>query len=128
MPQLAKGGKWVFGWAQARDDETIMIPAEAFSEFHFQPNEAVVFLRGSRRSGGFAVGIKQRIIQTILSSRIEGEGLINDHGRIRVPGFAEVRKDQNLLVVRGSNFALSFLVKGPIVEEALRHTELEVFL
>ncbi|MBN1632143.1 MAG: hypothetical protein JW990_20490, partial [Thermoleophilia bacterium] len=38
-----------------------------------------------------------------------------------------VRPGDLLLVVRGSYLGPSFLAKGPLLEEALRHPELEIF-
>ena len=33
MPQLAKGGKFVFGWSLLRDDYTVRIPDMAVDEY-----------------------------------------------------------------------------------------------
>ena len=38
-----------------------------------------------------------------------------------------ITKGDNLLVVRGSGLALGFIIRGPIVDEALKHPELEVY-
>jgi len=97
MPQLTKGGKWVFGWGIVGQEGEIRIPPEAYSECGFQPGEPVIFILGSQRSGGF--GVKTLAIQ---------------------PG-------ERLLVVRGSGLALGFLQQGPIYEEAQHHPQIEVF-
>jgi hypothetical protein len=56
MPQLVKGGKWVFGWVIVGSGGEITIPPEAYREYGFRAGDEVVFLQGSRRSGGFGVG------------------------------------------------------------------------
>jgi hypothetical protein len=53
MPQLTKGGKWVFGWCVVGLDGEIQIPPEAYIEYGFQPDETVVITLGSRHSGGY---------------------------------------------------------------------------
>lgn len=35
MPQLVKGGKYIFGWAVVQNDGRIKIPDEAFTEYDF---------------------------------------------------------------------------------------------
>ena len=38
-----------------------------------------------------------------------------------------IRIGDKLLVIRGSGMALAFAVRGPIVQEANKHPELEIF-
>ncbi len=56
MPQLEKGGKWVFGWVMVWEQGEILIPPEACVEYGFEPGEALVLTRGSQPSGGFGPG------------------------------------------------------------------------
>jgi hypothetical protein len=35
MPQLSKGGKWVFGWAIVGPDRNVLIPTQAYQEYGF---------------------------------------------------------------------------------------------
>lgn len=127
MPQLAKGGKWVFGWAIVNDEMTILIPPTAYAEYKFDANEPVVFLQGSRRSGGFGLGKKNKIAGSIIHSRIVEEGSIQENMQITLPHFIAAAAGEKFLVVRGSNYALGFLKKGPIVEEAMQHLDVEEF-
>ena len=50
MPQLGKGGKWVFGWVHVNLDRSISIPPEAWAEYGFEEGVEVVLLRGSASS------------------------------------------------------------------------------
>jgi len=63
MPQLVKGGKWVFGWAVVGPGGGIRIPPQAYAEYGFQPGERVLFLHGSQRSGGFGIGRPETLAQ-----------------------------------------------------------------
>jgi len=129
MPQLAKGGKWVFGWVVVGPEMEIRIPPEAYAEYGFQAGEEVVFLAGSRASGGFAIGRPERLAQSKipLTRRAIARGRIGKDGRVRLPPETGAEPGRRLLVGRGSGLALGFLQRGSIVEEALRHPELQVF-
>jgi hypothetical protein len=126
MPQLAKGGKWVFGWVIVGPQQEITIPSEAYREYGFQAGDRVIFLRGSRRSGGFGLGRLERV-PARLRARVLGHNLMGDKGQVVAPPEVEVQSGQRLLAARGSGLALGFLTRGPIYEEALKHPELEVF-
>jgi hypothetical protein len=129
MPQLAKGGKWVFGWVVVGPGGEVQIPPDAYAEYGFQAGETVIFIRGSRRSGGFGIGRPERLAQTKISlqSRTFGQGTIHTTGRVALPPETDVKAGDRLLVARGSGLALGFLQRGPIYEEALLHPEIEVF-
>jgi len=127
MPQLTKGGKWVFGWAVVGGQNEILIPPAAYREYCFQAKEAVVFTRGSRRSGGFGLGKPEVVASSVIRTRIIGQGVMDEQGRVVLFPGVDAKPGERLLAVRGSNLVLSFLRGGPIFEEALRHPEIEVF-
>lgn len=127
MPQLAKGGKWVFGWVVLGQNYELCIPPEAYSEYGFQPGEVIAFIRGSRRSGGFGLGRRERLALSPIRSRILAEGTMGEQMQVILPKTLGIQPGEHLLVVRGSGLALSFLQQGPICDEALRHPEVEVF-
>jgi len=58
MPQLVKGGKWVFGWTVVSSAGEVRIPPEAYAEYGFpsatgfQNGERLLVVRGS----GLALG------------------------------------------------------------------------
>jgi hypothetical protein len=127
MPQLAKGGKWVFGWVVVGKNCKISIPPEAYTEYGFREGETVLIIRGSRRSGGIGLGRVEKLIKTPLRSRFIGQTTIDDGWRVTLPPEAGILPGERLLVVRGSGLALSFLQCGPIYDEAIRHPEIEIF-
>ena len=127
MPQLEKGGKWVFGWTTIGQDLDMFVPPAAFQEYGFEAHEEVVFLRGSRTSGGFIMGKRSKVLSSIVSLRIIAEGVMGENMNVRLPASLGFNVGDKLLVVRGSGLALSFLRFGRICEEALRHPEIEEF-
>ena len=131
MPQLVKGGKWVFGWAVVGPDGSVRLPPEAWREYGFETGGTAIFVRGSRRSGGFGVS-RPALWDTSLGrfgadTRGLGRGQFGEDERLALPPQVGVQPGQRLLVVRGSGYALGFVTRGPIYEEALRHPEIEVF-
>jgi hypothetical protein len=126
MPQLAKGGKWVFGWVIIGSSGEIAIPPEAYREYDFQAGDAVIFLKGSRRSGGFGVGRADRI-PALLIKRALGHGQVDESGRVIAPPDVGAQPGDRLLAVRGSGLALGLVARGPIYKEAMQHPELEIF-
>ncbi len=129
MPQLVKGGKWVFGWVVVGPAREILIPPEALREYGFQVRGEVLLLPGSRRSGGFGVSTPALIaaMPEQLRGRIFGRARIDENGRLTLPQDITVKPGDRLLAVRGSGRALGFVTQGPIYEEALKHPEVEVF-
>jgi hypothetical protein len=127
MPQLVKGGKWVFGWCVVGPAGQIQIPPEAYAEYGFQTGERVIITRGSERSGGFGMGRQEKLANSPLQPRFIGEATVGAAGRVVLPPEACVRPGERLLAARGSGFALGFLQRGPIYEEAIKHPEVEIF-
>jgi hypothetical protein len=128
MPQIAKGGKWVFGWVIAGENCEILIPPSAYQEYGFQAGETAILLHGNRRSGGIGIGRSEKLEGTILESRFICRTVFESEKRVILPIESGIQAGDRLLAVRGSNFALGLLKFGPIVEEAMNHPELEEFL
>jgi bifunctional DNA-binding transcriptional regulator/antitoxin component of YhaV-PrlF toxin-antitoxin module len=154
MPQLVRGGEYVFGWSKVSDGGRIFIPQEARNEYGLKQWEKVILMSGSRRSGGFAVTTPGLLAGSPLAAalsrfprlrsfqmaearvvRAEGSSFcwtsIDEEGYITLPT-ATLREygivpGDRLLAVRGSGVALGFALRGPIVDVALTHPGLEVF-
>ena len=105
------------------------MPPEAHQEYGFRAGEPVVFLRGSRRSGGFSIGRFEKIEQSKvpLHLRAFGLGKIGMDSQIVIPLEASIQPGDRLLAVRGSGMALNLLTRGPIYALALKHVEIEIF-
>jgi len=129
MPQMNKGGKWVFGWFVVGPSREIRIPPEAFAEYGFRTDEPTLYLRGSRRSGGFSVGRQQKLAGSAspIMRRCMGHGIVQVEGRIALPPDAHIQPGERLLSVRGSGYAVVFITGGPIYEEALKRSDIMTF-
>lgn len=128
MPQLVKGGKWVFGWCIVGPAGEIQIPPAAYTEYGFVTGEVVIITRGSQRSGGFGIGRQEKLANSPLLSRFRGRATIGAAGQVVFPAETGPQPGERLLAVRGSGLALGFVQRGPIYEEALKHPEIETFV
>jgi len=70
MPQLVKGGKYVFGWTRINKDFRIRIPDETYDEYNFTETDKLIILSGSKSSGGFSIITPNSIINSKLSKNI----------------------------------------------------------
>lgn len=154
MPQLVKGGKFIYGLSRIGPGGSIIIPPQAMSEYGFKADDNVILMSGSRRSGGFALTKRSIVEKSALSKIIHDlpglfnnlipekeiviyqrrafcRTVINSNGNIDLPGAALSRYDINtgdvLAAGRGSYLSIAFIARGPIFEECLRHPELQVF-
>ena len=55
MPQMNKGGKFIFGKSLIRDDLTIRLPTQAVTEYKVSKEGKVYLFTGSKVIGGFCV-------------------------------------------------------------------------
>ena len=149
-----KGGKYVYGWSEVGTTGRITVPNEALVEYKLTAPCKVILLSGSKRSGGFALTTVLLLKNSVLSRLLdenpklasfqlpEGETItvagkpccwvtLNTDGCITVPLKAlkqyGVNVGDRLLSVRGSRFALAFCVKGPLIDEAKKHSSLTLF-
>ena len=154
MPRLVKGGKYVYGWSEVGSGGRVRVPDEALTEYNLKPPCKVILLSGSRRSGGFAITTVSLLKNSALSRLLddnpklagfqlaEGEIILvagkpccwvtlGTDGCIVVPLESlkkyRVKTGDLLLSVRGSHLGLSFCVKGPLIDEAKRHSSLILF-
>ena len=151
MPQLVKGGKHVFGWSKVGEKGRIPIAGEAQEEYHLRPKDKVILSQGSKTSGGFSC-IKEEIfrasrlsplldanshlttfrfskgVPTTYKKRVFSWTEICDDGSIDLPletlQMFGIQPGDRVLVIRGSGLGVSFIVRGPIIEEAHRHVDL----
>ncbi len=145
MPQLERGGKYVFGWSVLHPDGSVLLPPEAVTEYGFPQQGSVVAMSGSKTSRGMRVGIAARLEGTVLDPALAipcGDGLARlkqalvaratiADGVMTVPTAAldafGLSAGDRLLVIRGSNLAFVMAQTGPLVEIGRRHPEVAVF-
>ena len=153
LPRLVKGGKYVYGWSEVGSEGKVVVPNEALTEYNFETPRKVILMPASKRSGGFALTTPSMLKNSQLSvlfddaprlARFElAEGETVTVGK-RIYSWTELNKDgsfivpvetlkkygvnprDRLLSVRGSGLALAFIVKGPLIAEAKKHSTLTV--
>ena len=73
MPQMNKGGKFIFGKSLIREDGVLQIPEQAIREYDITVEGRVYLFTGSKSTGGFCVTRKGLLepskLGHILSSR-----------------------------------------------------------
>lgn len=71
MPQLNKGGKFVFGLSVINPDLTIHIPPQALLEYDALRDGKVIIFTGSKITGGFCVTTYLLLSNSKLSHILE---------------------------------------------------------
>jgi hypothetical protein len=150
MPQLVKGGKYAFGWSRVGEGGEITVPPEALREYELEGTREVILLPGSRTSGGFGIATAESLQGSPLAATLRGDaahevpkgGAVEERGRpyhratmhegrltipLKVLSSYGVQPGGRILSIRGSGVAIGFAVRGPIVEEAQGHPELDTF-
>lgn len=157
MPQLVKGGKYVFGISLIGEQFEIQIPLEAHYEYGLYDSKFVILIAGSNTSGGFSINPIPTIRVSKLSNVLKEleynledkkfgvpeKSIVNFKNRIiswiELNGKATFHLNQSLaaklgigiaeklVVVRGSNLGPGFIARGPIYDEAMIHSELNIF-
>lgn len=70
MPQLVKGGKYIFGWTRINKNLKIRIPDETYDEYKLDETDKLVILSGSKSSGGLSIITPDSVINSKLSENI----------------------------------------------------------
>ena len=153
MPQLNKGGKFVFGLSAINPDLTIHIPPQALTEYDATRDGKVIIFTGSKITGGFCVTTYSLLSNSKLSHILEeclslkngqlseGEFIqykgrkyawltIDKNGVIKLPHstleILELQSGMELLSIRSSDIAFTMGAKGPLLEKAHNfHGEIE---
>ena len=145
MPQISKGGKFVFGWSVIRDDYSMQIPSQAIQEYDICSESKVYLISGSKTTGGFNLSkrtlLEKSVFENVfkeypnLKSYKTQEGNIfhykgreyswlniSERGKIylneEILRNLSLKINDKLLVIRSSDIAFSMGLKGPVIEAA----------
>ena len=55
MPQMTKGGKYIFGWSRIRVNGELIFPRMAIDEYKLKEENYIYIVSGSKQTGGFSV-------------------------------------------------------------------------
>ena len=145
MPQMNKGGKFIFGKSLIRTDGTLRIPPQAMEEYHIADEGKVYLLPEVRlpvasASPGKAFSHPSKLGHILddtppLLDYSAGSGEfikykgrsycwveISQEGQIlltkKMMDFLKVRPGMELLSIRSSDIAFTMGAKGPLLEKA----------
>lgn len=145
MPQMNKGGKFIFGKSLIRDDLTIHLPTQALAEYKAAAEGKAYLFTGSKVTGGFCV-TRRRLLEPsklghILTDNpalqnyrtVEGEFIkykgrsycwisISEDGVLQLTPqmmhFLKLEIGMELLSIRSSDIAFTMGAAGPLLEKA----------
>ena len=154
MPQMSKGGKYIFGWSEIREDGALIFPLPAVEEYKLHQEQYIYIVSGSKQTGGFCVMSKSLLFLSKLNHVLkenprladrtlkEGE-LISYKGRkygwltLKDNGvhlseslmqMLDIKTGDKLLAIRSSDIAFTMGAKGSLIQKANEYTgEIEVF-
>lgn len=145
MPQMNKGGKFIFGKSLIREDLTIRLPTQALAEYNATSEGKVYLFTGSKVTGGFCVTRKGLLkpselghiltdnpalqnYQTTEGKFVKYKGRsycwvnISENGVIQlnqqILDFLNLKIGMELLSIRSSNIAFTMGATGPLLERA----------
>ena len=155
MPQMNKGGKYIFGKSLIRENGKIQLPPMAVREYDIAAEGRVYLFTGSKSTGGFCVTRRGLLEPSKLSHILtENTSLLNysvpegtflpykgraycwtsvsPNGEIALTSdmltFLKLSPGMELLSIRSSDIAFTMGAKGPLLEkEKLFNGEIEVF-
>lgn len=145
MPQLNKGGKFVFGESVIRNHGAVQLPPQAIAEYDITSEGRVYLFTGSKITGGFCVTRKGLLLPSKLGHILtetppllnytakDGEFIkykgrfycwtaISDDGEItltdKMLDFLKLSRGGLLLSIRSSDIAFTMGAKGPLLQKA----------
>ena len=145
MPQMNKGGKFIFGESVIHSDGRVQLPFRAVDEYRIASEGKVYLFTGSKITGGFCVTRKGLLLPSKLSHILtETPSLLNyevpdgtfvpykgraycwtsvsETGEIilteEMTAFLHLEPGMRLLCIRSSDIAFTMGAKGPLLEKA----------
>ena len=147
MPQMNKGGKFIFGISAVRPDGGVRFPAQAVKEYRIADEGKIYLFTGSKSTGGFSVTRQGLLLPSRLGhilaetpellhyeapmgaflpykGRFYCWTVISESGEIglteEMMKFLRLKPQMQLLSIRSSNIAFTMGAKGPLWEKVKR--------
>ncbi len=148
MPQMNKGGKYIFGKSIIRNDGIIQLPEQAIQEYNISSEGKVYLFTGSKSTGGFCVTRKGLLEPSKLGHipydnpelkdysvsqgnfiKYKGRSYswveISPDGKIvlndKMISFLKLDIGMKLLSIRSSNIAFTMGAYGRLMEESMKY-------
>ena len=71
MPQMTKGGKYIFGWSRIRVNGELIFPRMAVDEYKLKEENHIYIVSGSKQTGGFSVMTEPLLSHSTLKNVLE---------------------------------------------------------
>lgn len=150
MPQMNKGGKFIFGKSLISDNGIFQFPKQAIEEYDITADGKVYLFTGSKSTGGFCVTRKGLFEPSKLGHiltetpelreytaeqgafiKYKGRSYawvnISDDGQIAMTDemmtFLKIEPGMKLLSIRSSDIAFTMGAYGRLVEESMKHDD-----
>lgn len=144
MPQLNKGGKFVFGLSVIGDQNEMQIPEQAIREYNITKDDKIIIFTGANATGGFCITshvlLSNSKLKHILDDcpalagyelqegsflRYKGRGYtwlaISPSGVIRLPEhtmkYLNLSVGDALMSIRSSDIAFTMGARGPLMDK-----------
>lgn len=79
MPQMNKGGKYIFGMSVIREDGSVQFPTQAVTEYLIAEEGKVYLFTGSKSTGGFCVTRRGLLLPSKLGKILEETPALRDY-------------------------------------------------
>ena len=148
MPQMNKGGKFIFGKSIIKENGSVQIPPQAITEYNITEDKKVYLFTGSKITGGFCVTRKGLLEPSKLGHILTDNPQLQDYTAksgefIRYKGrfycwtnitedgiimltdemmaFLNIEPNMQLLSIRSSDIAFTMGAKGPLLEKSEKY-------
>mgnify|MGYP000851462091 FL=1 len=71
MPQMTKGGKYIFGWSEIGENGELIFPIMAVEEYKLKKEDYIYIVSGSKQTGGFCVLTEPLLSNSKLKNILE---------------------------------------------------------
>ena len=148
MPQMNKGGKFIFGKSSIQASGKVQFPIQAMAEYQITAEGKVYLFTGSKVTGGFCVTRKGLLLPSKLGHILADLPELRDYtagkgaflpykgrsycwlsvtadGQIRLTkpmmDFLRITPGMRHLAIRSSDSAFTMGARGPLLEKADRY-------
>ena len=144
MPQLNKGGKYVFGLSVINGENKIQIPDETLLKYSLTGERKIIIFTGSKITGGFCVTAKNLLMNSKLKHILDdcpalSQYKLNEGEFIRYKGrgyawvsitptgiiqltdsvmqYLSLSVGDTLMSIKSSDIAFTMGLKGPLMDK-----------
>ena len=144
MPQMTKGGKYIFGWSKIGQNGELTFPTMAVKEYNLQEETYIYIVSGSKQTGGFSVMTEHLLSHSTLKNILEENPSLAERSlqegelilyKERMYGWLSlngtnvnlpqslmdslgVNIGDKLLAIRSSNIAFTMGFRGSLIDKA----------